>query len=110
MDTVGEIEVHVVYGKITKTLPLVVIRGNGPTLLGRNWMAEIRLDWFAIKQVQEEKLWESLKEKYPVFKGTLGKVTGVTAKLVVKENAIPKFFKPCPYASHMNWNDLKVRE
>ena len=39
---------------------------------------------------------ESLKEKYPAFKGTLGKVTGVTAKLVVKENAIPKFFKPCP--------------
>ena len=57
LDTVGEIEVHVVYGKITKTLPLVVIRGNGPTLLGRNWMAEIRLDWFAIKQIQEEKLW-----------------------------------------------------
>ena len=26
-------------------------------------------------QVQEEKLWESLKAKYPVFNGTLGEVT-----------------------------------
>ena len=54
LDTVGEIEVNVVYGKVTKRLPLVVIQGNGYALLGHNWMSKIWLDWFAIKQVQEE--------------------------------------------------------
>ena len=52
-----------VYGKVTKRLPLVV---------GQNWMLKIRLDWFAIKQVRGGTLWESLQAKYQVFKGTLG--------------------------------------
>ena len=41
LDMVGEIEVNVVYGKVTKRLPLVVIQGNGPALLGQNWMSKI---------------------------------------------------------------------
>ena len=41
-------------------------------------------------------MWESLKVKYPVFKGILGEVTRITAKLVVEEKAITKFFNPRP--------------
>ena len=60
-------------------------------------------DWIGLPS-SEPNLWESLKPKYPVFKGTLGEVTGITEKLVVKEKAIPKFFKPCPvpYAQKQN--------
>ena len=28
-----------------KVLPLVVVKGKGPPLLGRNWLAEVVLDW-----------------------------------------------------------------
>ncbi len=32
-------------------LPLQVVQGNGPSLLGRNWLNAIHLDWGHIKQV-----------------------------------------------------------
>ena len=90
LETAGEIEVTVTYGDITKKLPLVVVQGNGPALLGRNWMSEITLDWRSIKQVREDTLVDSLKDKYPVFLGTLGKVNGIAAKLIVQETASSK--------------------
>ena len=45
MDVRGEIEFDVRYGDQRKSLPLVIVAGNGPTLLGRNWLQHIRLDW-----------------------------------------------------------------
>ena len=42
---VGSTEVQVAYeGQIAK-LPLVVVKGEGPTLLGTNWLDKIRLNW-----------------------------------------------------------------
>ena len=44
---------------------------------------------------------EDLVQQYPaLFDGKLGTIKGVTAKLVVKENATPQYFKrrPVPYA------------
>ena len=39
---------------------------------------------------------EDLVQQYPaLFDGTLGIIKGVTAKLVVKENATSQYFKPC---------------
>ena len=37
-----------------------------------------------------------IEGKYILFQGTLRELTGIIAKLVVKEKAIPKFFKPRP--------------
>ena len=37
-----------------------------------------------------------IEGKYLLFQGTLRELTGMIAKLVVKEKAIPKFFKPRP--------------
>jgi len=40
---------------------------------------------------------EDLVQQYPaLFDGELGTIKGVTAKLVVKENATPQCFKPRP--------------
>ena len=38
----GQVEVEVRYGEQTA---LVVVNGEGPSLFGRDWMTEIKLDW-----------------------------------------------------------------
>jgi len=52
---VGSTEVCVNYGSQVATLPLLVLKGEGPSLLGRNWLKEIResvntgLDWTGLE-------------------------------------------------------------
>ena len=48
----GYITVEVSYGSQTQSLPLLVVAGNGPSLLGRDWMMKIRLDWHSLHCVQ----------------------------------------------------------
>ena len=35
-------------------LPLVIVKGEGPTLFGRNWLTEIVLDWKGIHCMDEK--------------------------------------------------------
>ena len=41
----GVIDVTVQYNKQTEQLQLVVACGNGPSLLGRDWLKTFKLDW-----------------------------------------------------------------
>ena len=41
----GVLEVDVKYKNYTGTQTLYVVAGQGPTLLGREWLGDIRLDW-----------------------------------------------------------------
>ena len=41
----GKTTVQVEYEDQSIKLPLVVVKGEGPALLGRNWMTKIRLNW-----------------------------------------------------------------
>ena len=45
---------------------LVVILGNGPTLLGCNWLRYITLDWNKISAIHSTKpeLWKVLSQKH----------------------------------------------
>ena len=45
LPVVGEIHVHVQYSDQTSDLPLLVVQGVGPALLGRDWLQHICLDW-----------------------------------------------------------------
>ena len=45
MEVVGEIDVEVEYQDQSEKLVLVVVSGNGPTLLSRNWLQVIKLNW-----------------------------------------------------------------
>jgi hypothetical protein len=72
-----------------------VIAGNGPSLWGRNWLTEIRLNWKFIKNVRQG--YEPLLEKYSdIFRNELGTLKGIRVKLVVPDDAPAKFFKPRP--------------
>ena len=41
----GEISVNVCYGNQTKQLSLMVVKGKGHNLFGRDWLAHFCLDW-----------------------------------------------------------------
>ncbi len=41
----GELQVNVSYGDQRAQLPLIVVDGNGPNLMGRNWLKHIQLNW-----------------------------------------------------------------
>ena len=41
----GSIMIKVTSDGQTKSLLLIIIKGNGPILLGQNWLEALRLDW-----------------------------------------------------------------
>ena len=77
----------------------MVVSGNGPALLGRNWLHAIKLNWRYTKHVccGVEDL---LKKHASLFNEGLGTLKGINARLIIKTDTIPKFLKPrsVPYA------------
>lgn len=101
----GETAVHVKYRSQELDLPIIVTKGKGVPLMGRDWLSKIKLNWHhinAVRQANQQKpKLEDIVQQYPkLFDGKLGTITGFTAELKVKENATPQYFKsrPVPYA------------
>ena len=93
----GEVWIDVNYEGQNQCLPLLVTPGDGVTLLGRNWMNRLQLNWkgllpitpkgdLVVHRLSEDEFGELFKEE-------LGTWKDVQVSLVVKPNAIPKFCK-----------------
>ena len=83
-----------------QALTLLVVEGNGPSLLGRNWLTKIRLDWNSIYHMTSQEV-EATAARHPrLFEEGVGKLEGYQAKLHVDKDAKPIFCKawPVPYA------------
>ena len=50
----GEVLVPVKYGNQEHKLSAVVVRGNGPNLLGRDWFQVIKVDWARVFNVETQ--------------------------------------------------------
>ena len=97
---VGCCNVNIDYNGQSAQLPLLVVGGSGPTLLGRDWLSQIRLDWHQIHHAHSASL-QALLARYPaVFQDGLGKLQGYQAKILVEPNSVPKFnsARSVPYA------------
>ena len=95
--------VEVCYKTQQHSLPLVVVKGDGPSLLGRDWLGKLRLDWSELHQIQSTApgpLKELLDRHSEVFKDELGTIQGTTAKIQVDPTVQPRFCKArsVPYA------------
>ena len=53
MKAVGRINIDVKHREERKTLSLIVAHGSGPSLLGQNWLSELKLDWRDIYRVNK---------------------------------------------------------
>ena len=101
----GAIEVEVTHNEQKKQMNLLVVAGDGPSLLGRDWLSHIRLDWSTLNRIQStatSACQEILDQHNALFKDELGTVKNTTAKFNIDPQVKPKFFKarPVPYALH----------
>ena len=102
----GVVSVPVKYGDQEAKLPALVIGGDGPNLIGRDWLKVIRINWSQIfkveakQQVANHGLQRVLEEHKEVFQEELGTLKGMEAKIYVDEKASPLYLKarPVPYA------------
>ena len=99
LEVLGQLSVGVKYGEQFGQMPLIVVKGSGPPLFGRDWLEKFRLDWGAIQKI-DTPVEHLLREYAEVFRKELGTMQGVQARLEVKEGAVPRFHKPrsVPYA------------
>jgi hypothetical protein len=91
-------------------LPITVVKGNVPTLLGRDWLKTLKLDWGQlfppvakvnlIEGVVPRQIGE-LMERFPeVISDKLGCLKDYKVHIPVSEDVRPRFFKarPVPYS------------
>ena len=100
VQVLGQITVDVSYGIQNGTYTLYVVKGSGTSLLGRDWMRHIKLDWKSIAETVNNvtsPCYQPLLDKYAdVFKDELGTLKLMKAQLQVQSQVAPKFCKPRP--------------
>ena len=94
----GEIEVEATYQEQSHQFSLMVLKGKGHNLFGRNFLIYFRLDWKTIALATLEnpsaKVGILFKKHEDVFSGNQGTMKHFCAKLSVKKDAQPIFLKP----------------
>ena len=99
----GKVSCEVSYNNCTHKLSLIVVGTDGPTLLGRDWLQYIRLDWpsiIPVNSVQESSLQHLLQPFSELFTDELGTFKGDKVSIHVDPTVPPKFCKArsIPYA------------
>ena len=90
----GKLMVKVVKDEASVTLPLLVVKGVGTTLLGRDWLQKLKLDWKNIFSLHSTlSLQQVLDSHKSVFTDELGTFNKSKVKFYLKENVEPLFLK-----------------
>jgi hypothetical protein len=94
----GEINVNVKHNeKMYKNMRLIVVKGNKPSLLGRDWLQEVKLNWENVFQLAGENKVNRLLNKYEtVFTPSTDGIKNLRAHVTLKENGVCVFQKPRP--------------
>ena len=69
LEVCGCVSVWVKYKDQEARLPLLVVRGAGPSLLGQNWLLKLKLDWQGIYQVQHIRTLQEILQKHASLQG-----------------------------------------
>ena len=97
LTAVGCIDVLVQYESQALILPLIVVKGHGPSLFRRNWLEKIKLNWSSLHTVTMSSALDDLLQQHQnLFHDQLGTLKGFHARLAVDPTAQPRFFKPRP--------------
>ena len=75
-----------VYEQQELVLPLIVVDGDGPPLLGRNWLQQLKLNWHTIFHMSEaDTLSDVLSRHKMVFDKGLGTIKGFKADIKLQD-------------------------
>ena len=91
LQVLGIMHATVGYGQQSVTLPLLVIKGTGASLIGRSWLGKIILNWNNIHKVNSDQLQTVLTQYSEVFKPELGTMKNFKAKIFVNPTVPPRF-------------------
>ena len=84
----GEVHLPVVYEQQELMLPLIVVDGDGPPLLGRNWLEQLKLNRHNIFHVSKaDTLSDILSRRKMVFNKRLGTIKGFKADIKLQDGA-----------------------
>ena len=92
----GILEIPVYYHNQKVTVELLVVKRDGPSLMSRDWLQQITLDWHSLHHIRanHNSAVESLLAKHQdVFAEGLGKVKNFAAKLHVSPDAQPRYYR-----------------
>ncbi|GFW50084.1 transposon Tf2-9 polyprotein [Trichonephila clavipes] len=90
----GYVTVRVQYKNQNVNLNLYIVKENLDTILGREWLYKIHLDWPAIKAFRaktEQNLNNLLREYKDIFDDKLGEINNYEAKLKLRHGIKPIF-------------------
>ncbi len=98
LPVLGKVHVTVNFRRKSHCLPLYIVSGSGPNLLGRCWMKILRISIPCINAINEAplSLQYVLDRHAAVFQLGLGEFKGPKVHLSVKPDASPTFCKPRP--------------
>jgi len=114
-----KVVVKVEYEQQAARVPLVIVKGDRPALLGRNWLKKFKLNWKEILQVKaagdvtDPEVAVILQRYRRVFEEGPSTIREFKASIKMRPNAQPIFRKanPVPYVTSnkrlwkKNWTD-----
>lgn len=97
IEILGSFQPIVTCNEISKPLAILVVRGNGPAILGRDFMQIFNFTFAQLNEISTEETLESLLNRFAeLFDGKLGKFKYNTINLNIEPNVKPIFCKPRP--------------
>ena len=102
----GKVRITVEFQGQKKELELLLVEGNGPALLGRDWISALQLNLTELinvvhSEVAESKQVRDLMKKYEVLFSDKPSTCKFEAKLQVDDATPPKFYKARPVSLAM---------
>lgn len=99
----GQVTLPVRYKEVNRDLCVIVAKGNGPNLLGRDWLAplNIKMNINFVSSAIDSEMNRAIEKKHEeVFRDGLGTYRGHPVAIHLKTGATPKFLKarPVPFA------------
>ncbi len=89
----GTADLNVAYEKQSANVSVMIVEGKTPSLLGRDWLQHLKLDWGSIFRLDNSDLQDILRENSEVFSSNLGEMKDIKVSIDVSVPATPRFYK-----------------